>query len=66
VPLRGYQRWIKALRAAARMEVGARLTRIAYEVGFADSAHLSRTWRRIHGFAPSYITDGAKVQVVAA
>jgi AraC-like DNA-binding protein len=65
VPLRSYQLWIKAIRAAARMAVGARLTHIAHEVGFTDSAHLSRTWRRTYGFAPSRITDGTKVRVLA-
>jgi len=66
VPLRSYQLWIKAIRAAARMAVGAQLTHIAHEVGFADSAHLSHTWRTIYGFAPSRITDGTKVRVLAA
>ena len=64
VSLRSYQLWIKAVRAAARMAVGACLTDIAHEVGFVDSAHLSRTWRRTYGFAPSYITDGTKVRVL--
>jgi AraC-like DNA-binding protein len=64
VSLRSYQLWIKAVRAAARMEVGARLTDIAHEVGFVDSAHLSRTWRRTYGFAPSYVTDGTRVRVL--
>lgn len=62
--LRSYQLWIKAIRAAARMAVGARLTDIAHEVGFVDSAHLSRTWRRTYGFAPSYVTDGTRVRVL--
>jgi len=66
VPLRSYQLWIKAVRAAARMAVGARLTEIAHEVGFVDSAHLSRTWRRSYGFAPSLITDGMRVRVTAS
>ena len=65
VPLRSYQLWIKAVRAAARMAVGARLTHIAHEVGFVDSAHLSRTWRRAYGFAPSRITDGTEVKVLS-
>jgi AraC family transcriptional regulator of arabinose operon len=65
VPLRSYQLWIKAIRAAARMAVGARLTHIAHEVGFVDSAHLSRTWRNTYGFAPSRITDGNKVRVLS-
>ena len=65
VPLRSYQLWIKAIRAAARMAVGARLTHIAHEVGFVDSAHLSRTWRNAYGFAPSRITDGTKVKVLS-
>ena len=63
VPLRSYQLWIKAIRAAARMVGGASLTDIAHEVGFVDSAHLSRTWRRTYGFAPSYVTGRRKVRV---
>ncbi|HET7501952.1 MAG TPA: helix-turn-helix domain-containing protein [Kofleriaceae bacterium] len=66
VPLRSYQLWIKAIRAAARMAVGARLTHIAHEVGFVDSAHLCRTWRRTYGFAPSRITEGTEVRVLAS
>lgn len=66
LPLRSYQLWIKAIRAAARMDTGALLTRIAHEVGFVDSAHLSRTWRRTYGFAPSYVTAGTRVRVLGS
>jgi AraC-like DNA-binding protein len=66
VPLRSYQLGIKAIRAAARMAVGAQLTDIAHEAGFVDSAHLSRTWHRTYGFSPSRITDGTKVRVLVS
>ena len=66
VPLRSYQLGIKAIRAAARMAVGAQLTHIAREAGFVDSAHLSRTWHRTYGFSPSRIADGTKVRVLVS
>ena len=32
---------------------GSPLTRAAHEAGFSDSAHLSRTFRRMFGVAPT-------------
>jgi AraC-like DNA-binding protein len=37
---------------------GGSLTDAAHEAGFADSAHLSRTFRRMFGVAPSSLHIG--------
>jgi len=52
LPLRRYQLWLRlqqAVRAAGR---GESLTTLAHAAGFADSAHLARTFRRMFGLAP--------------
>ena len=63
MPLRTYQQWQKCLRAAARLHEDCKLTDIALESGFTDSAHLSRTWQRCYGLSPSYIRDPKHVQL---
>lgn len=51
--VRPYLRWRRLLRAAAAIAAGASLTTAAHDAGFADAAHLSRTFRRHFGMAPS-------------
>jgi AraC-like DNA-binding protein len=64
MPLRAYQQWQKCMRAAARLHEDCKLTDIALDAGFTDSAHLSRTWQRTYGLAPSYIRDSRHVRIV--
>ena len=57
VPLRRYVLWCR-LRAAAEAAMhGASLTEAAHAAGFADSAHLSRTFRASFGIAPSFLFE---------
>lgn len=57
-----WQRLLAALGAAAR---GASLSEAAHEAGFADSAHMSRTFRDSFGLAPSEILKNSRyVQVI--
>lgn len=63
MPLRTYQQWQKCLRAAARLHEDCKLTEIALESGFTDSAHLSRTWQRSYGLPPSYIRNPKHVRL---
>ena len=60
LPLRRYVRWARIRRAAAELELGASLTDSAAAAGFADAAHLTRTFREMFGIAPSTISAVAR------
>jgi len=60
VPLRPYLAWLRVQRAAALLVSGAPLARCALEAGFADAAHMTRTFRRMLGVAPSELRPGAR------
>lgn len=49
LPFRTYLLWRRLVRAVDAHARGASLTEAAQEAGFADSAHLSRTFRRMFG-----------------
>lgn len=53
IPISRYLLWVRLRKALEMMSLGMSLTEVAYTVGFADSAHLSRTFRRMLGIAPS-------------
>jgi AraC family transcriptional regulator len=55
VPLRRYVLWCRLRTAAEGAMRGASLTEAAHLAGFADSAHLSRTFRAMFGVAPSLL-----------
>lgn len=48
--------WQRAMRAVERYDAGASLTQAAHDAGFADSAHLSRTFRRLFGLPATALT----------
>jgi AraC-like DNA-binding protein len=52
VPLRPYLLWLKLERAGAAIAGGASLSEAAQAAGFADAAHMSRTFRRMFGVTP--------------
>ncbi|MGO4573875.1 helix-turn-helix domain-containing protein [Microvirga sp. 2TAF3] len=49
LPFRTYLLWRRLMLAVDRTAAGSSLTAAAHEAGFADSAHLSRTFRRMFG-----------------
>jgi len=53
IPLRPYLLWLKLQRAAALIVSGVSLSETAHAAGFADAAHMSRTFRHMFGVAPS-------------
>ena len=55
---RGYVLWRRILLAAAAMMAGRSWTEAAHAAGFADSAHLSRTFRRMFGVSPRTVIKG--------
>jgi|KBSSwiStaDraftv2_1062776.scaffolds.fasta_scaffold18221_2 AraC family transcriptional regulator len=48
-----YLLWLRLVRAVERVAAGASLTEAAHDAGFADSAHFSRTFRRMFGVTPA-------------
>ena len=59
LPLRSYLLWLRMTRAIEAFAAGSSLTEAAHQAGFADSAHFSRTFRRMFG------TNAAALQVTA-
>jgi AraC-like DNA-binding protein len=53
VPLRPYVLWLRLQRAACDVMHGVPVTTAAHRAGFADAAHLTRTFRRMLGATPS-------------
>jgi AraC-like DNA-binding protein len=55
LPFRKYLLWLRITRAVALFAGGASLTQAAHEAGFSDSAHFSRTFRRMFGIAAAML-----------
>lgn len=53
LPLRRYRKWLRLMVALNHVAQSASLTDAAHAAGFADSAHLSRTFREMFGINPS-------------
>lgn len=51
LPFRTYLLWLRLTLAVECVASGASLTEAAHQAGFADSAHFSRTFRRMFGVA---------------
>lgn len=58
MPVRNYLLWRRLLRALKALQTGASVTDAALDAGFADTAHLSRSFRRVLGAAPSELRHG--------
>jgi AraC-like DNA-binding protein len=59
VPLRPYLLWLKLQRASAAIVSGMPLAEAAHAAGFADAAHMSRTFKKALGTAPSALRPGS-------
>lgn len=53
IPLRLYLLWLKLQRATVAIVLGEPLGRAAAAAGFADAAHMTRTFKKMFGMAPS-------------
>ena len=54
MPIRRYVLWLRLRAALGALQSGDRtLSEAAHEAGFSDAAHLTRTFRRMFGIAPS-------------
>ncbi len=68
ISFRAYLLWARVGYAVARGMTGGSWTEAAQQAGFADSAHLSRTCRRMFGVAPTMLVreDQAVAKETAA
>ncbi len=55
IPLRPYLSWLRVQRAAIAIVNGNPIGDAAHSSGFADAAHMSRTFKRMLGVAPSLL-----------
>lgn len=63
IPFKRWLLWDRLLRTVEYLAAGADLTTAAHAAGFADSAHLSRSFRAHFGIAASRIFRSRSVQV---
>jgi AraC-like DNA-binding protein len=59
IPFRRYLLWRKVNRAIDAFGRGANLSVAAHEAGFADSAHLTRTFNQMFGITPTAMMGAA-------
>lgn len=52
---RSYQLWSRLQRAIEMLSAGASATEAAHGAGFADAPHLTRTFRKMMGIAPTWM-----------
>ncbi|GAA4340734.1 AraC family transcriptional regulator [Flaviaesturariibacter amylovorans] len=55
IPYRRYVLWCRLQTAMLAIQKGANFTDAAFEAGFSDGAHLSRTFTDMFGVAPSEV-----------
>jgi AraC-like DNA-binding protein len=66
LPMQRYLLWQRLLVAIEGITCGISLTQAAHEAGFADAAHLARTFRATFGITPSSILKNSHdVQVIS-
>jgi AraC-like DNA-binding protein len=58
IPLRPYLAWLRLQRAAAAIVSGVPLSQAAAMAGFADAAHMTRSFRGMFGTTPSSLREG--------
>jgi AraC-like DNA-binding protein len=61
VPLRRYLMWLRLQRAGGAIAAGRPIGEAAHLAGFADAAHLTRTFRRMFGVAPAAARDRSQI-----
>lgn len=61
LPFRAYVRWLRLQRAVRTLADGSTLTEAAHWAGFADSAHLTRTFVATFGVRPASLLGASVV-----
>jgi AraC-like DNA-binding protein len=57
LPLRRYVLWLRLRDVVLSLAMGHTLTEAAHRAGFADSAHMTRTFRGMFGMPPSIMVE---------
>ena len=66
IPIRRHLLWLRLVAAIEQALEGVSLTTAAHNAGFADSAHLSRTFKQTFGITPSYLLKNSRfIQVIS-
>lgn len=66
IPIRRYLLWLRLMQAVSAVMEGLAFTTAAHQTGFADSAHLSRTFRSMFGLTLSDLFKNSQfVQAVS-
>ncbi len=60
IPLRQYILWLRLQKVVDLLQAGASLTAAAHAAGFSESSHLSNTFRRMFGLAPSEVAGSVR------
>ncbi|MGA9918254.1 MAG: AraC family transcriptional regulator [Paraburkholderia sp.] len=58
-----YLLWVKMRKAAEMFVENVKLTEVAHVIGFSDSAHLSRTFKKYFSITPSFLSNPRLVRV---
>ncbi|MBM9579303.1 helix-turn-helix transcriptional regulator [Leptospira sp. 201903070] len=65
IPMRKYIQWLRIKTCVLSLSQGNSLTVASHEAGFADQAHMSRTFREMFGLKPSlFLKNSSSVQVI--
>lgn len=64
LPMSQFLLWGKMRQAVSQMQSGESLTAIAQRCGFADSSHLTRTFKTFYGIKPSVLSNSRYVQLI--
>lgn len=62
VPLRSYALWRRHRYALAKLPTAPSLTDLALESGFADAAHMTRTFVNYFGFSPNAVRRSSRIR----
>lgn len=66
LPPHAYQMQVRLSHARAALARGVAISRVAYDAGFADQSHLTRTFKRAFGATPGQFARGARPAAVRA
>lgn len=60
LPPHAYLNLMRLERSKQLLLAGAPIARVAYETGFADQSHFTRSFKRVYGVTPGHVLQGRK------